>query len=71
MTTHAIVLRIRVVDGRASDWITDALGECARELEAHQADDTKDDLGLVADLDDPGRCAWEIVTETYGWPVAT
>lgn len=64
---HAIVLRIRVQDGfeEAASWITDSLGECARDLEAHEAEGNSPKLGLVPDPDDPGRFAWEIVAESH------
>lgn len=61
---HAVTLRIKVKDDRNLAYITDSLGECARELEAVQADETID-LGLVPDPMDYGRYSWEIVTESY------
>jgi len=61
---HAVVLRIRVTEGADLSWLTDALGECARNLEAEEAEGPRQ-IGLVADPDDPGRYAWEIVQETY------
>lgn len=62
---HAIVLRIRVTGEGDHAWITDSLGECARDLEAHEADGSTPALGLVADPDDEGRFSWEIVAESY------
>lgn len=62
---HAITLRIRVTGNGDTAWITDALGECARELEAHEANGSSPTLGLIADSNDPGRYAWEIVAESY------
>lgn len=60
---HAITLRIRVSDDRGLSWIAESLGECARDLEAHEAEGN--DIGLVPDPDDPGRYGWEIVSESY------
>jgi hypothetical protein len=67
---HAVVLRIQVQEPAHLAHLTDALGECARELEAHEARATDERsgvtrLGLVPDPDEPGRFAWEIVTESY------
>jgi hypothetical protein len=62
---HAIVLRVQVTGDGDHAWITDALGECARDLEAHEADGESPRLGLIHDDDDPGRFAWEIVAEVY------
>lgn len=64
---HAITLRIRVRDEGINglSWITDSLGEAARELEVHEAEKRTPPLGLVPDPDDPGRFAWEIVVESY------
>lgn len=63
---HAIVLRIPVSTDLSSEgraWITDALGECARDLEASEAHNGG--LGLIPDPDDEGRYAWSIVAESY------
>lgn len=64
---HSIVLRIKVADVSllGLSYITDSLGECARELEAHQAEGQLPRLGLIPDLDDAGRFSWEIVAESY------
>ena len=66
---HAVTLRIRInensQDALGLSYLTDALGECARSLEDHEASQNEPVLGLVEDEDDPGRYAWEIVTESY------
>lgn len=64
MTPHAIVLRISITPGADIAWLSDALGECARELERAEVG-SNGPLGLVLDPDDPGRYAWSIVKEAY------
>ena len=65
--THAVVLRIKLDRATSAGiaYLTDALGECARDLEAHEADAADPRLGLVADPEDEGRFSWEIAAESY------
>lgn len=63
---HAITLRIKVKPNANIDYITDTLGECARDLEATESSESSPQhLGLVPDENDPGRYAWEVVAESY------
>lgn len=64
MMIHALVLRIPVTADADLGYLTDALGETARNLEVVAADHPNR-LGLVLDRDDPGRFAWSIVAESY------